>query len=87
MITVSKKKRQLIVDIEDGSLLKSIKQAISLLKGVSSVKESEPIKMTEKQFFQKLDDSIASMQKGKPVRMKQNESGKEFLERILCLTK
>ena len=88
MISSANTVQQLVVSIDDASLVKSIKNAISLLKGVSSVKEQKPkVKMTEKEFFQKLDDSIESARKGKITRMRSNESGKEFLDRVLCHTK
>lgn len=88
MISSADTVQQLVVDIDDVSLVKSIKQAISLLKGVSSVKVNKPkVKMSQQEFFQKLDESIESAKSGKVVRMKANESGKEFLDRVLCLTK
>lgn len=43
--------------------------------------------MTEKEFFAKLDESIASAENGNSDEMGANESGEEFLERILCCTK
>lgn len=41
----------------------------------------------EKEFFAKLDESIASMNQGSCDVMESDESGAEFLERILCRTK
>ena len=40
--------------------------------------------MTEKEFFAKLDESIASAENGNCDEMGANESGEEFLKRILC---
>ncbi|OWV02506.1 MULTISPECIES: hypothetical protein [unclassified Fibrobacter] len=88
MITSANAVQQLVVDVEDASLLKSIKQAISMLKGVSSVTVNKPkVRMTQQEFFKKLDDSVASAKRGRTVRMLSNESGQEFLDRILCHTK
>lgn len=79
---------QLIVSVSDASKLKSLKNAILLLKGVDSVKEVRPkTEMSEKKFFAKLDKSIASMETGVCDEMGENESGADFLNRILCRTK
>lgn len=85
---MSKEKTKLIVDIDEHALLSSIKKAILLLKGVSAVNVKQPkVKMTETEFFSKLDSSVASTKKGKSIRMRQNESGMEFINRLLCTTK
>jgi hypothetical protein len=88
MIATTATEPQLIVNVSDSSMLKSLKDAILLLKGVSSVKECLPkTEMNEKEFFAKLDESIASMNHGSCDVMESDESGAEFLERILCRTK
>ena len=88
MIATTVTEPQLIVNVSDTSMLKALKNAILLLKGVSSVKECLPkTEMTEKEFFAKLDESIASAENGNSDEMGANESGEEFLERILCCTK
>ena len=88
MIATTMNEPQLIVSVSDASMLKSLKSAILLLKGVDSVKEIHPkMEMNEKEFFAKLDKSIASMESGVCDEMKANESGAEFLNRILCRTK
>lgn len=88
MIATSVTKPQLIVDVSDISMLKAMKNAILLLKGVSSVKECLPkAEMTEKEFFAKLDESIASAENGCCDEMGANESGEDFLNRILCRTR
>ncbi len=87
-VAMPKEKARLIVDIDEPSLLNSIKKAILLLKGVSAVNVKQPkVKMTENEFFSKLDLSVASPKKGKSIRMRQNESGMEFINRLLCATK
>lgn len=81
-------KPQLIVDVENVSMLKALKQAILLLKGVSSVKEyRSDEEMTESEFFAKLDESLKSGKNGKCVEMNDSETGAAFLDRILCDTK
>ncbi len=88
MIATTVTEPQLIVNVSDSSMLKSLKEAILLLKGVSSVKECLPkTEMNEKEFFAKLDKSIASMEQGTCDEMGSDESGAEFLKRILCRTK
>ena len=88
MIATTMNEPQLIVSVSDASMLKSLKNAILLLKGVNSVKEIHPkTEMSEKEFFAKLDKSIASMENGICDEMDVNESGAEFLNRILCRTK
>ena len=88
MIATTAAEPQLIVKVRDSSMLKSLKSAILLLKGVSSVKECLPkTEMSEKEFFSKLDKSIASARNGKCDEMGSDESGAKFLERILCRTK
>ncbi len=87
-VAMPKEKARLIVDIDEPALLSSIKKAILLLKGVSAVNVKQPkVKMTENEFFSKLDLSVASQKKGKSIRMRQNESGMEFINRLLCPTK
>jgi len=79
---------QLIVSIEDPAMLNSLKKAIQLLKGVSGVSVSKPkVRMSEKEFYEKLDASIESGKNGKTLRMKKNESGEQFINRILCHSK
>ena len=59
-----------------------------MIATISSVKECLPkTEMTEKEFFAKLDESIASAENGNCDEMGADESGEEFLERILCCTK
>ncbi len=88
MIATTMNEPQLIVSVSDASMLKSLKNAILLLKGVDSVKEMRPrTGMSKKEFFAKLDRSIASMENGTCDEMGANESGAEFLNRILCRTK
>lgn len=66
-VAMPKEKARLIVDIDEPALLSSIKKAILLLKGVSAVNVKQPkVKMTENEFFSKLDLSVASQKKANP---------------------
>ncbi|MBQ3839220.1 MAG: hypothetical protein II819_04630 [Fibrobacter sp.] len=88
MIATTVTEPQLVVNVSDASLMKSLKNAILLLKGVSSVRECLPkTEMSKKEFFAKLDKSIASMENGACEEMGSTESGADFLERIICRTK
>jgi hypothetical protein len=88
MIATTVTEPELIVKVNDASMLKALKNAILLLKGVASVKECLPkTEMSEKEFFARLDESIASVKDGSCDEMGTDESGAEFLERILCRTK
>lgn len=79
---------QLIVNVENVSMLNALKQAILLLKGVSSVREyRSDDEMSESEFFAKLDESLDSAKNGKCVEMGESETGASFLDRILCNTK
>ena len=43
--------------------------------------------MTEAEFFKTRRIDSLHKKKGKSIRMRQNESGMEFINRLLCTTK
>lgn len=79
---------QLIVDVEDRSMLRTLKMVIKQLKGVKQVRESKPMtktEYTEEEFYAKIDHSIQSAQQGECYSQKPGESVDAFVDRLLCI--
>ena len=74
------------VALEDISAMDTIKTVLKHLKGVRSVKVStEPkVKTSEKEFYAKIDHSIATSSPATNISMKPDETGEEFVKRILA---
>lgn len=77
---------QLVIDVEDRSMLRAIKAAIKQLKGVVSVKESTPkVRYTEQEFYDKIEKSARSAEQGPVYTQSQGESVDQFIDRLLCI--
>ena len=50
---------------------------------LTPVKESDVV-MSEKEFYEKLDRSIAQAKEGKVIRQQDGESAEDFVNRMLC---
>ena len=76
------------VMLEDTSAVKTILALLKQLKGVHSVKagkvEESKVQMTEKEFYAKLDKSIASSDESTMMVMVTEESGAQFINRMLA---
>ncbi len=76
---------QINITLEDVNVLAYVKTLLKQMKGVHSVKVSTipKVSMTEEEYYQKIDHSIASSKKGQRYAMRTNESGAEFLQRLV----
>ena len=50
---------------------------------LTPVRESDVV-MSEKEFYEKLDRSIAQAKEGKVIRQQDGESAEDFVNRMLC---
>ncbi|MDO4993014.1 MAG: hypothetical protein Q4E26_08675 [Prevotellaceae bacterium] len=67
---------------------KSVQKALAkrLNEAIAAEKEAK-VKMTEKEFYAKLDRSIASTESGPIYTMGKDETGEEFINRLLSNAK
>lgn len=75
------------LSLSDMSVLSDIKKALKLYKGVESVKTSTApkTKMTEAEFYEKINKSVESAKKGRVYKMQDGESTSDFIDRLLCI--
>jgi len=85
--TVEYPKAVVTLTLDDIHVLDTVKKIMRQIKGVHSVRvEQMPkVKMTEKEFYDKIDRSIASIQNKPMYTMGDNESSEDFLNRITSL--
>lgn len=77
---------QMMVSIEDRSMLRAIKAAIMQLKGVTKVKEITPkTHYTEAEFYKKIEKSVKSAENNNVFAQEQGESVDQFIDRLLCI--
>lgn len=83
--TVQYPQVQINITLEDVSVLAYVKTLLKQMKGVRSVKVGTlpKVSMTEEEYYQKIDHSIASAKEGPRYVMNANESGAEFLQRLV----
>ena len=76
---------QINITLEDVNVLAYVKTLLKQMKGVRSVKVSAlpKVSMTEEEYYQKIDHSIANAKEGQRYAMNPNESGAEFLQRLV----
>lgn len=76
---------QINITLEDVNVLTYVKTLLKQMKGVRSVMVSAlpKVSMTEEEFYQKIDHSIAIAKEGPRYEMNANESGAEFLQRLV----
>jgi len=78
-------KAQINLTLDDVKVLEYIKTLLKQMKGVRSVRVAQQpkVKMTEEEFYAKIDKSLASMHDGRPIyTMGKEESAEDFLNRI-----
>lgn len=76
---------QLVVNVDSPAVLKNIKKLLKQLKGVNSVKEVTPkVKMSEKEFYEKIEAASRSAAAGHVVHQQDGESINDFITRMLC---
>ncbi|MDO4823225.1 MAG: hypothetical protein Q4A08_03530 [Bacteroidales bacterium] len=64
---------------------KSVQRALAKrLNAFIKAEEKAKVKMTEKEFYAKLDESIASAKAGNTIAMKDGETTDQFIDRLLC---
>lgn len=74
---------QMVLSIEDTSLVPSLKRILSAMKGVSIVKASnrkmdDPTLFTKEEFFARIDEA----KKGPSFELKEGETLEDLLERV-----
>lgn len=77
---------QFDITLEDVSVVATLKTLLKQMKGVRnvSVKTKSPkVKMTESEFYAKIDRSLAETKNNPTYKMYAEESGEEFLNRLL----
>lgn len=64
---------------------KSVKQALAqrMIEYIDTTPKEAKVKMTEEEFYAKLDKSIESTPTGPIYTMGENESGQDFINRML----
>lgn len=64
---------------------KSVRRALAKRLNESIEAEKAPkVKMTEEEFYAKIDRSLESAKNGNVIRMRDNETPSQFLDRMLC---
>lgn len=64
---------------------KSVQKALAQRLNTILEAENEPkVKMTKEEFYAKLDRSIASANAGNTIAMRDDETGEEFINRLLA---
>jgi len=64
---------------------KSVRHVLAKRLNASIEAEKEPkVKMTEAEFYAKLDRSIESARKGNTIAMEEGETTDQFIDRLLC---
>lgn len=76
---------QLNITLDDIQTLSYIKTLLKQMKGVRNVRVSNAPKthMTEAEFYAKIDSSLANTKKDTCCVMAPNESGEQFIQRML----
>ncbi|MCQ2335383.1 MAG: hypothetical protein MJZ89_06050 [Paludibacteraceae bacterium] len=77
---------QMTIEMDDPAVFNVIKSFVRQLKGVTSVKVTQKpkAKMTEEEFYAKIDRARKSAEAGHVYRQKDGESIDEFVDRLLC---
>lgn len=76
---------QLVIDVENPSIIKTLKTLARQLKGVMSVREVKPkTKMSEKEFYEKIEAASRSAAAGHVIQQQEGESINDFINRMLC---
>ena len=75
---------QIVLNIDDASLVSSLKQILGAIKGVTIVnplkkKKDDPTTFSEEEFFARIDEARKSIAEGKGTSV----SGKEELDSLL----
>lgn len=77
---------QMVVSIEDRSMLRAIKAAIMQLKGVTKVREITPkTQYTKAEFYEKIEKSVKSAENNNVYAQEEGESVDQFIDRLLCI--
>lgn len=77
---------QMVVSIEDRSMLRVIKAAIMQLKGVTKVREITPKpQYTKAEFYEKIEKSVKSAENNNVYAQEEGESVDQFIDRLLCI--
>lgn len=85
-ITQTMTPTQMMVSIEDRSMLRAIKAAIMQLKGVTKVREITPkTRYTKAEFYQKIEKSVKSAENNNVFAQEEGESVDQFIDRLLCI--
>lgn len=76
---------QLNITMDDIQTLSYIKTLLKQMKGVRSIRISNvpKAKMTQAEFYAKIDSSLANTKKDTCCVMAPNESGEQFIKRML----
>lgn len=65
---------------------KTVRRALAKRLNASIEAEKEPkVKMTEAEFYAKLDRSIESAKNGNTIAMEEGETTDQFIDRLLCI--
>ena len=74
------------ITVENPAVLTYIKTLLKQMKGVRSVKVTRKpkIEMTEEEYRTKIENSASQFDEGKYVAMNPDESGMDFINRVLC---
>lgn len=76
---------QFVVNVDNPTILKTIKSLVKQLKGVNSIKEVTPkVKMSEAEFYEKIEAASRSAAAGHVYRQQEGESINNFVNRLLC---
>lgn len=74
---------QLVLNIEDTSLIPSLKQILGAIKGVTiakplKIKKNDPTSFSKEEFFARIDEA----KKGPSYELKEGETIEDLIERI-----
>lgn len=72
------------LNVEDPSIVKTIKTLVRNMKGVMAVKEVKPrTKMTEQEFYSMIDKSVQTIRTDGENLKSPNESMEDYVSRLL----
>lgn len=74
------------ITMEDSNVMPYIKTLLKQLKGVRSVKvvQKPAVEISKEVYLAAIEESAKQIDEGKCISMKPDESGEDFIKRLLC---
>jgi len=74
------------ITMDDSNVMPYIKTLLKQLKGVRSVRvvQKPTVEIPKEDYLAAIEESAKQIEEGKCVSMKTDESGEDFIKRLLC---